>query len=124
MCFISVPIRLFLNSSIQTGQYPIENLYKLYQRLAKAHEHLEEFESAVYHYKKIIESIELSKVAKNQKLQTKNEAEKCISLCKKRLIAQNFTSLESNKKEATQSDFPKYAATHPQIQNASGFVHF
>ena len=91
-----------LNSSIQTGQYPPQNLYKLYQRLAKAHEHLEEFESAEYSYKQLIESIQLSKVVKTQKLQIKNEAEKCMALCKKRLIAQNFTSFEANKNQSTQ----------------------
>ena len=109
-----------LNSSIQTGQYPPENQYKLYQRLAKAHEHLEEFASAVDDYKKLIDSVGSSKVAKNQKSQIKNEAEKCMARCKKRVIAKNFTSFGSNENPSTQSDFPKYKAVHPQIQNASG----
>ena len=110
-----------LNFSIQTEQYPSENQYKLYQRLAKAHEHLEDYDSASENYKKLIESIELAKIPKNQKLQFKTDAEKCIGLGKKRIIAKNFITFESNEMQASPSDdFPTYKAPHPQIPNASG----
>ena len=109
-----------LNSAIQTGRYPPENIYKLHQRLSKAHEQLGEFELAANNYKNLINSIELSKATKAQKLQIKNEAGKSMAQCKKRVTATHFTSFESNGKQITQSSFPAYKAAHHQIQNASG----
>ena len=106
-----------LNTCIETKNYPSENLYKLYQRLSKAHEYLESFNLAINNYNELIVAVELSHLSKAQKLQIKKESEKCIALCKKKVVAKNFVSFESKENN---SDFPKYSAYHPEIINASG----
>ena len=112
-----------LNSAIQTGKYPDENLYKLYQRLSKAHEQLEEFETAITNYKNVIEFVERSTLTKSQKLQVKNEVGKCMDVCKKRIMANSLTPFQYKDNKGAPSDFPTYNATHPEIINASGLVY-
>ena len=64
--------------------------------------------------------MEDSKLTKTQKLQIKNESEKCLSLCKKKAVAKSFVSLDPDKNQDIMQSFPKYKANHPGIQNASG----
>ena len=121
-----------LNSAIDSGQYPAENLFKLYQRLAKAQESLQNYDFAASSYGKVIESTDLSKMPNHQKLQINNEARKCMILCRKRITANSFTSIAPNMSQGmscqaitgTKHDFPMYKAAHPQIKNASGSLYF
>ena len=106
--------------SIETGKYPTENMYKLYQRLAKSYEYLKSFELAAVNHKKIVETVDLSNLPKAQKLQVKNDAQKRTGVCKKMGVAQSFVSLDSNKKLEGHGEFPKYKSSHREIQNASG----
>jgi len=112
-----------LNLAIETGKYPKETIYKLYQRKAKAHEYLEKFANACDDYKNVIESVEFSILSKAQKLQIRKESEKCLSLCKKKSVAKSFVSLEKNEDVKTKTDFPNYKSVHPEIQNASGTIY-
>ena len=111
-----------LNSCIDTKKYPPENLYKLHQRLSKSHEYLESFDMAINDYTELIEAIELSNLSKAQKLQIKKESAKSIALCKKKVVAKNFVSFECKENNKNKSDFPKYSANHPEINNASGIL--
>ena len=109
-----------LNLAIETGKYPKENVYKLYQRKAKAHEYLEKFEFAIDDYKNVIEMVDFSTLSKAQKLQIRKESEKCMALCKKKSVAKSFVSLEKDNDVRSKIDFPKYDVMHHQIENTSG----
>ena len=109
-----------LHASIQTGNYPSDNVHKLYQRLAKAHECLQEYDSAIASYKLQYDSMRTSNLSKSQKLQMKSDIEKSLALCKKRLATKNFTSLKSNEHNAHSVGFPTYHKPHDQLPNASG----
>ena len=84
-----------LHASIQTGKYPSDNVHKLYQRLAKAHECLQEYDLAIDSYKLQYDSMRTSKLSKSQKLQMKSDTEKSIASCKKYFTAQNFSAFEA-----------------------------
>ena len=109
-----------LSACIETKKYPVENLYKLHQRLSKSNEFLENYQLAINNYNDIIESIESSHLSKAQKQQIKKDSEKCIALCKKKVVAKNFVSLESKDRSKSSPDFPRYSSIHPEILNASG----
>ena len=109
-----------INLVIESGKYPEENLHKLYQRLAKSYEHLQEFELAVTCYKKFAEFIKLSNLSKNQRLQLHNDAKKSIAFCKNGIMAKNLTYFKSNEQQNTKVNFPSYTNPHSQIENASG----
>jgi len=109
-----------LNLAIETGKYPSENIYKLHQRKAKAHEFLEKFDSAIEDYHNVIQSVEFSSLNKPQKLQIKKESEKCSALCKKKSVAKNFVSVDKDDNVKHKLEFPKYSSMHPEIQNTSG----
>ena len=109
-----------LTLAIKTEKYPSENRYKLHQRLSKAYEYLENYESAEEEYRYVLKTLDSGKLTKNQMIQIKKETEKCISLCKKKNVAKNFISFESKGSPKSQAQFPRYVAQHPVIQNASG----
>ena len=109
-----------LNLAIETGKYPKENIYKLHQRKAKAHEFLEKFDIAIDDYKYVIETVEFSTLSKAQKLQIRKESEKCMALCKKKSVAKSFVSIEKADDVKSKTDFPKYDVMHPEIENTSG----
>ena len=109
-----------LTLAIKTKKYPSENRYKLHQRLSKAYEYLENYESAEEEYRNVLKTLDSGKLTKNQMIQLKKETEKCISLCKKKSVAKNFISFESKESAKSQRQFPKYVGQHPVIQNASG----
>ena len=111
---------LDINLSIETGRYPQENLHKLYQRLAKSYEHLQKFELAINCYKKFIESLKLSNLTKNQRLQLKNDTEKSMVFCKNGVMAKNLTAFKPNEEQNSNAKFPSYSRVHSQIKNASG----
>ena len=109
-----------LYASIRTGKYPSDNVHKLYQRLAKAHECLQEYDLAINSYKLQYNSMRTSKLSKTQKLQMKSDIEKSLALCKKRLATKSFTSLKSNEHNAHSVSFTTYNKPHAQLPNASG----
>ena len=109
-----------LHASIQTGKYPSDNVHKLYQRLAKAHECLQEYDSAITSYKLQYDSMRTSKLSKSQKLQMKSDIEKSLASCKKFLATKHFTALESCDPNSRSVSFPTYHEPHAQLQNASG----
>ena len=109
-----------INAAIDTGKYPQENLHKLYQRLAKSYECLQEFEKAVDSYMKLLSSLKISKLTKTQKLQIKNETEKSLSFCKKAVTAKSLTSISTNENHDKKEAFPFYKSFHPQLENSSG----
>ena len=109
-----------INAAICTEKYPQENLHKLYQRLAKSYEQIQEFENAVGCYAKLISSLKLSKLTKTQKLQIKNDTEKSLSFCKKAVTAKNLTTIAHAEKLDDTDTFPVYKSLHPQFENASG----
>jgi len=115
-----------LNLAIASGQYPADNIFKLHQRLAKAHESLQNYQLAANSYEKLIESTKLSKMPSDQKQKTNNEARKCMLLCKDRVKEKSFTSFAPNTSPimgaGAKSDFPMYQAAHLQIENASGSI--
>ena len=109
-----------LNLAIISEKYPNENLHKLYQRLAKSHEHLQEFQSAIDCYNMFVKSLKFSKLTKSEKLQIKSGTEKAIAFCKKGLMASNLTSFIANEENDTATNFPNYKTPHLLIPNASG----
>ena len=109
-----------LHESIQTGKYPSENLHKLYQRLATAHEHLQEYQQAIEMYRKQFDSMRSSSLLKSQKLQMKSDIEKSMARCKRGSGAQNFTNYQSDCPSPSSADFPVYRKLHSQLPNASG----
>ena len=109
-----------IHSSINTGKYPSDNVHKLYQRLAKAHECLQEYDLAIASYKLQYDSMRTSNLSKSQKLQMKSDIEKSLALCKKRLATKSFTSLKSNEHNACPVSFPSYHKPHAHLPNASG----
>ena len=109
-----------LHASIQTGKYPSDNVHKLYQRLAKAHECLQEYDLAINSYKLQYDSMRTSKPSKSQKLQMKSDIEKSIASCKKYFTAQNFTAFEAAGCRPCSVNFPVYHQPHSQLHNASG----
>ena len=109
-----------LHASIQTGKYPTENLHKLYQRLATAHEHLQEYQQAIEMYRKQFDSMRSSSLLKSQKLQMKSDIEKAIARCKRCSGAQNFTTYQSDCPSPSSANFPVYPKLHPTLPNASG----
>ena len=109
-----------LHASINTEKYPSDNVHKLYQRLAKAHECLQEYDSAINSYKLQYDFMRTSKLSKSQKLQMKSDIEKSLALCKKRLATKNFTDLKSNEHNVRPVSFPTYHTPHAQLTNASG----
>ena len=109
-----------LTLAIKTEKYPSENQYKLHQRLSKAYEYLENYESAEEEYRNVLKTLDAAKLTKNQMIQLKKETDKCISLCKKKNVAKNFISFDSNESPKSQRQFPKYVGKHHVIQNASG----
>ena len=109
-----------LHASIQTGKYPSENLHKLYQRLATAHEHLHEYQHAIEMYRKQFNSMRSSSLLKSQKLQMKSDIEKSIAMCKRSSGAQNFTNYESDCPSSSSADFPVYPKLHSELPKASG----
>ena len=109
-----------LHASIQTGKYPTENLHKLYQRLATAHEHLQEYQKAIEMYRKQFDSMRSSSLLKSQKLQMKSDIEKSMARCKRCSGAQHFTSYQSDCPSPSSADFPVYPKLHSQLPNASG----
>ena len=109
-----------INAAISTEKYPPENIHKLYQRLAKSHELLLQFDSALLSYMKLLSSLKQSKLTKTQKLQIKNETEKSMSFCKKAVTAKNLTTISSTESHDKNDDFPTYKSYHSQLENASG----
>ena len=110
-----------LRMSIETGKYPSESLHKLYSRLAKAYEHLQQFELAITSYKMQFDSMKAStSLTKSQKLQMKSDTEKSIASCKKYFTAQNFTAFEAAGSRPCSVNFPVYRQPHSQLHNASG----
>ena len=109
-----------LHASINTEKYPSDNVHKLYQRLAKAHECLQEYDLAIDSYKLQYDSMRTSNLSKSQKLQMKSDIEKSLALCKKRLATKNFTSLKPNEHNARPVSFPSYHKPHAQLPNALG----
>ena len=110
-----------LRMSIATGKYPSESIHKLYSRLAKAYEHLQQFDLAITSYKMQFDSMKASSsLTKSQKLQMKSDIEKSLALCKKRLATKSFTSLKSNEHNAHSVSFTTYNKPHAQLPNASG----
>ena len=109
-----------LNLAIETGKYPKENIYKLHQRKAKAHEFLANFDSAIQDYNNVIQAVEFSTLTKPQKLQIRKESEKYSALCKKKSVAKNFVSVDEDENDKSKLEFPRYHSMHPDIQNASG----
>ena len=109
-----------INAAICTENYPQENVHKLYQRLVKSYEQIQEFENAVGSYAKLISSLKLSKLTKAQKLQIKNDTEKSLSLCKKAVTAKNLTTMSQDGVQDDTDNFPVYKSLHPQFENASG----
>ena len=109
-----------LNASIQTRKYPSDNIHKLYQRLAKAHEYLQEYDLAIDSYKLQYDSMRTSNLSKSQKLQMKSDIEKSLASCKKFLATKNFTALESAEPNSLSVSFPTYHEPHAQLQNTSG----
>ena len=109
-----------LNASIQTRKYPSDNIHKLYQRLAKAHEYLQEYDLAIDSYKLQYDSMRTSNLSKSQKLQMKSDIEKSLASCKKLLAAKKFTALESDEPNSRSVSFPTYLEPHAQLQNTSG----
>ena len=109
-----------INAALGTGKYPPENIHKLYQRLAKSHELLLQFDDALRSYVKLLASLKQSKLNKTQKLQIKNETEKSMSFCKKAVTAKNLTTITSTESHDKKDDFPTYRAYHPQLLNTSG----
>ena len=109
-----------INLAIETGSYPQENLHKLYQRLAKSYEHLQNFELAINYYKKFIESIKLSNLTKSQRLQFKNDSQKSMMFCKNGVMAKNLASFKSTDEQNAKANFPSYTRVHSQMKNASG----
>ena len=113
-----------INAAIDTGKYPPENLHKLYQRLAKSYENLQEFTNAINSYMKLLSSLKISKLSKSQKLQIKNETEKSLSFCKKAVTAKSLTSISQNETLDKKESFPSYTSLHPQLENSSGNFQF
>ena len=109
-----------LHASIQTGKYPTENVHKLYQRLATAHEHLQEYQKAIEMYRKQFDSMRSSSLLKSQKLQMKSDIEKSMARCKRCSGAQNFTTYQSDYPDSSSAEFPVYPKLHSQLPNASG----
>ena len=109
-----------INAAIGTEKYPQENLHKLYQRLSKSHEHIQEFEDAVSGYSRLISSLKLSKLTTSQKLQIKNETEKSLSFCKNALTAKNLTTISQAGNKDDNKKFPAYKSFHSELENASG----
>ena len=112
-----------INAAIKSNQYPDENVHKLYQRLAKSYEHLQESEKAVNCYAKLESSLTLSKLTKVQKLQIMDESEKSVGLCKTAIIAKDVTDVNKMDKDRSESNFPCYKALHGEIKNASGEIN-
>ena len=109
-----------LHASINTGKYPSDNVHKLYQRIAKAHECLQEYDLAIASYKLQYDSMRTTNLSKSQKLQMKSDTEKSIASCKKYFTAQNFTAFEAAGPRPCSVDFPVYHQPHSQLHNASG----
>ena len=109
-----------LYASIRTGKYPSDNVYKLYQRLAKAHECLQEYDLAINSYKLQYDSMRTSKLSKTQKLQMKSDIQKSLASCKKFLATKNFTAFESAMPNSRSVRFPTYHEPHAKLQNTSG----
>ena len=57
-----------LTLAIKTEKYPSENRYKLHQRLSKAYEYLENYESAEEEYRNVLKTLDSGKLTKNQKI--------------------------------------------------------
>ena len=113
-----------INLSIETKRYPLVSLHKLYHRLAKTYEHLQEYTLAINCYKKAYDSLKVSNLSKSQKLQIKSETENAINFCKKGVVGLNLTSYKCDGIQDTTTNFPVYKATHSDIQNASGVFVF
>ena len=110
-----------LSMSIETGKYPSESIHKLYSRLAKAYEHLQQFELAITSYKMQFDSMKASaSLTKSQKLKMKSDTEKSIASCKKYFTAQNFTAFETADSRPCSVNFPVYHQPHSHLHNASG----
>ena len=109
-----------INAALKTEKYPQENVNKLYQRLAKSHEQLQEYENALNAYVQLLSSLKQSHLTKTQKLQIKNETEKSMSFCKKAVTAKNLTTISSNKHDDETQEFPTYKSYHSELLNASG----
>ena len=110
------------DAAIKSNKYPEENVYKLYQRLAKSYEHLQEFEQAVICYAKLESSLTMSKLTKAQKLQIMKESEQAACLCKKAMMTKDAIVVNEKDKGCSESNFPWYKATHDKIENASGEI--
>ena len=107
-----------LKIALKCGQYPEKNHFKLYQRLAKSYEGLNDFFNALAAYENVSKSLEHSQLKTSQMQKLKNETNLSIRMCQKRLTMQSFTSTEESVRKI-ETKFPDYKSKHPKIENAS-----
>jgi len=107
-----------LKMALKCGQYPEQNNFKLYQRLAKSYEGLNDFSNALAAYENVSKSLEHSQLTNSQKQKLKAETNLSIRICQKKLTLQSFTSMEESERKI-ESKFPDYKSKHLKIKNAS-----
>ena len=113
-------VRLFkeviedINLVLESNKYPEENSFKLYQRLANAHQALHEYELANKNFDLMIKAIDSAKISIKQKAKIVQEAQTAKAATRKCMIAMSFTNLKPEPKGCL------IPFKHDKIENASG----
>jgi len=85
-----------LKEVLESSHYPIQNRFKLLQRLSKAYEAIRNYPEAIATYKLLLKSLESSRLDQKQIQKLKIEAQTALDVCNKKHVVNGFVGIKNN----------------------------